>query len=182
MNRRLLLSLAFVLGVSGTARAEVIITPFAGAVFAGQTDESHATYGIGLGFLGGGVFGFEAEFAWTPDFFGTGTQTTSTNRVRAANFDLILAIPLSAVRFYGEVGVGVLQSELSGSTTFGLDSTNGGYNVGGGLIISLGRHIALRGDGRYFKTWGDVSGTGASGVTFGKLDYGRVTGGLMFKF
>ena len=184
MIRRLLLATLVAGCLAGAARAEVILTGFGGVTFGGATEQSQGTYGGGIGFLGGGVFGFEAEFAITPDFFGDQTTSASfaDNSVQVLNGNLLLAFPVSKLRVYGTAGAGVLRPHLKDrSGFFELDSDKAGYNVGGGLILSLSDHLALRGDIRYFRTFGDVELVGQA-INFGKLDFWRGTGGLMFKF
>jgi hypothetical protein len=182
IRRCLLIAVPLVLA-AGAASAEIMITPFAGTSFGGQTQRNVGTYGVGVGFLGGGVFGFEAEFSWAPDFFGdSATATnTSTNHVQSLDFNLLLALPIGVVRLYGAGGVGVIGSKVtSGLASFDFSNTNAGFNAGGGLIIGLGKHFGLRGDIRYFRTFGNLAQTGD--FTIQELDYWRGVGGLVFRF
>jgi opacity protein-like surface antigen len=183
MIKRYLLVSLLLLVPAAAARAEVMITPFAGAAFGGDVQSSLGTYGIALGFLGGGVFGFEAELGWTPNFFEAAetAPNLSSNRVQSFDFNLILALPAGAVRVYGTAGVGVIGSKVSANlSNFDFSNTNAGYNVGGGLIISLSKHFALRGDLRYFRTFGTLENSGDLAIQ--QLDYWRGVGGLVFKF
>ena len=70
LRHRLIAGALFVLLGAGPARAETLLTGFGGAAFGGVTDRTRGTYGGAIGFLGGGVFGFEIEGAATPEFFG----------------------------------------------------------------------------------------------------------------
>jgi len=75
MNRRLLVALAVVsLAGTASASAEVLLTGFGGVAFSGATERSRGTYGGSIGFLGS-VVGFETEFATTPDFFGSSSES-----------------------------------------------------------------------------------------------------------
>ena len=64
---------------AGSARAETLLTAFGGAALGGATESTRGTYGASLGFLGGGVLGFEVEAATTPEFFGNATGDVFTN-------------------------------------------------------------------------------------------------------
>jgi hypothetical protein len=61
------------------ARADGLITPFVGADFGGDAGDCRGvtpcvskqlTYGVGAGFMVGGMLGLEAEIAYAPRFFG----------------------------------------------------------------------------------------------------------------
>jgi hypothetical protein len=172
-----------VLALGVPARAEIILTPFAGTTWGGTTEDNHTTYGGALGFLGGGVFGVEAEFGYVKDFFGedVGVEAES-NRVQSLSGNLVLALPAGTFRPYGTAGISLIRTALEDRTSFfDLDSDNAGYNVGGGLFIWLGGNIGLRGDIRFFQTFGEVETTGG-GFPIGKVDFWRGVGGLTLKF
>jgi hypothetical protein len=183
MHRRILLALVAVFFMASSARAEVILTPFLGAVFGGSTDASHTTYGGAAGFLAGGLFGVEAEFGYVKDYFGTGAVPAAleSNRLQSLSVNLILAVPSGGFRPYGTAGISLLRPELTGRTGFvDLKEDKGGYNLGGGLLLGLGDHAALRGDLRYFRAFGNLEAGAA--VNLGTLDYWRGVGGLTFRF
>jgi len=168
---------------SAPARAEVILTPFAGKAFSGSLDTSRTTYGGAIGFLGGGVFGFEGEFAYVKDFYGPleGSEAVSSNKVQSLSGTLMVAVPAGSVRLYGSGGLSLLRPALTSRTGFVVvDEDKIGFNVGGGLFIFFSDHVGLRGDIRYFRTFGDVQS--GEVVTLGTLDYWRGTAGLTFKF
>jgi hypothetical protein len=182
MSRRIFLVIAVLL-LANSARAEVILTPFLGEVFGGSTDTSHTTYGGAVGFLGGGLFGFEAEFGYVKDYFDAGTTSAAlqSNKLQSLSANLILAFPSGGFRPYGTAGLSLLRPELSGRTDFvDIKQDKGGYNIGGGLFIGLGDHLALRGDLRYFRAFGDLEA--GSNVSLGSLDYWRGVGGLTLRF
>src|SRR4051812_7097236 len=54
-----------------TARADGYLTPWAGVTFANETDAGDRAFGVTTGYMGGGVFGFEADIGYSPDFFGS---------------------------------------------------------------------------------------------------------------
>ena len=63
---------------AGTARADGLIIPFIGVNFGGDSgaefgdaaDASRFNWGASFAWMGGGVFGFEGDFGYSPDFFG----------------------------------------------------------------------------------------------------------------
>jgi opacity protein-like surface antigen len=164
----------------GPLSAETLVTGFAGGAFGGSTAKTRGTYGGALGFLGS-VAGFEAEFAVTPDFFGEATGVFTTNDVVTAMGSLLLATP-GPVRVYGAAGAGLLKTRLEDvDQLVSIHSNDFGINVGGGVLIGLGDHLALRGDVRYFR---DLQNQAAEGLDLelGHVDYWRGVGGLTLKF
>lgn len=170
------------LGAALPARAEVMLTPFYGRAFSGTLDSSRTTYGGAVGFLGGGVFGFEGEFSYVKDFSGDVPESTlASNKVQSLSGNLLVAIPASQVRIYGTGGVSLLRPDLKTREGFVvINEDKVGFNVGGGLILYLGGHVGLRGDLRYFRAFGNLEAGNA--IDLGTLDYWRGVGGLTFKF
>jgi opacity protein-like surface antigen len=167
----------------GAAHAETLLTGFAGVAFGGSTDESRGTYGGALGFAGD-VFGFEVEFATTPDFFGSGGEGVFTdNNVLTLMGSFLVATPPSSVRAYGAFGAGLLKTRLGDPDgLFDVDSNDFGINVGGGLLVALGDHFSLRGDVRYFRDLQDDEPDGDFDIDFGQVDYWRAVGGITLRF
>src|SRR5262245_49232722 len=170
-----------------TARAEVLLTPFAGIAFGGNTERTRGSYGLGLGFLGNGVLGFEAEFNTTPDFFGDSNDNglLTKNDVVTVMGSFLLAFPSGPVRLYAAFGGGLMKTRLESTDhLFDANSSDFGINVGGGLIGNLSNHVALRADVRYFRDLSELDAHGPLDfdIGIGNLDYWRVVGGLTFKF
>lgn len=184
-KRSLIVTGLLVLVSAAGARADVLVTPFAGAAFSGATDRSRATYGAALGFLGEGVVGFEAEFATTPDFFGGSDQRDvfTRNNVVTLMGSFLLATP-GRVRLYGAAGAGLMKTRVESSDRFfDVDSNDFGVNLGGGVIAYLSDHVGLRGDVRYFRDLSDLKPDGTVEVQLGnKVDYWRGVVGLTLKF
>jgi opacity protein-like surface antigen len=168
---------------AGAARAEVILTPFIGSAFSGSLDGSRTAYGGAVAFLGGGTFGIEAELGIINDFIsdeGAVAQLES-NKLNNLSLNLVLAVPTGSVRLYGTAGLSLLSPRIE--TRLGFDDLKedkGGYDVGGGVFLFVSDHVALRGDLRFFRTFGDLDAGG--GVDLGKLDYWRGAGGLSLRF
>jgi len=184
MPRNLITVAVLLLLGAGSARGEILVTGFGGVAFGGATDKSRGTYGGALGFLGAGVVGFEVEGATTPDFFGSaGEGVFNENNVLTLMGNIILAAPAGPVRIYGTAGGGLLRTRLEDpDRLFSIDRNSFGINVGGGLIVSLGNHLGLRGDVRYFRDLQDGDPDGEFDLDFGNVDYWRGVAGITLRF
>ncbi len=179
--QRVALSLAFVLAVAVTARAETYLTPFAGASFAGNTDDSKLTYGGDLAFAGSGIFGLSVEFGYTKDFFG-GTPSFVDNNVATLMGNIMLISPGRA-RLYVSGGPGLLKTRVKDAGGFfDVDSTDFGVNVGGGIYVVGGGALGFRADVRYFRALSDLEPDGEFDLDLGDLDFWRATAGITIKF
>jgi len=174
----------FLLLAADPAVAETLLTGFAGGAFGGATDETRGTYGGALGFLGNGPVGFELEFAATPDFFGEDSEGVfSENNVLTGMGSLLIAAPAGPLRIYAAAGAGVLKTRLADADQLlDFDSNDFGINVGGGLLVDLGDHVALRGDVRYFRDLQDTDPDGELDLDFGTVDYWRGVAGITLRF
>jgi opacity protein-like surface antigen len=184
MIRRHLAGLAaLVLLSAGPAGADTLLSGFGGVSFGGSTAQTRGTYGGSLGFLGD-VAGFELEFATTPEFFGNSREDVfSDNNVLTVMGSLLIVFPPGPVRVYGAVGAGLLKTRLSDPDgLLEIDSNDFGMNVGGGLLVFLGDHFALRGDIRYFRDLQDDEPDDDFDIDFGNVSYWRAVGGITLKF
>ena len=122
-----LTTLVFVLAAPPTARADWLITPFAGGSFAPETTllifEEGAgrkfTLGASIALLSDGLLGVEAEVGHTPGFF-QGDDPLGlvlTSRVTTLTGNVILAVPLAltreSLRPYVVGGLGLLQAKTN---------------------------------------------------------------------
>ena len=67
----------FVLVPAAPARADVVLTPYVGSLFGGDFENqpgNRVSYGATAAFMGGGIFGAELGFNFTPEF----VQDTAT--------------------------------------------------------------------------------------------------------
>ena len=195
VRRRSLLFLfaaLFSVGSAGRASAEGFISPFIGYNFGGKAgcqqitncEDKHANYGVALGAVGS-IIGFEAEFAYTNDFFGQSSNQTSNVWTLMGNF--MVAPKFGPIQPYGLAGLGLIRSSVgnSSSTT---DQNQFGYDVGGGLMAFFNQHVGVRGDIRYYHSFNvlDTSNfPNLPALNLGggqKLDYGRAAIGVVFKF
>lgn len=79
--------------------------------------------------------------------------------------------------------MGLIKShvELTAASLFTTDNNDFGWDVGGGLMVHVSDHFALRGDLRYFHAFPDFDALGFT-LDNAKLDYGRASGGLVVTF
>ena len=177
------------------ARADGFFIPFFGVNFGGDAgkqftdafDTSQFTFGASLGYMGGGVFGFEGDFGYSPDFYGK--LDVGGSHVFTATGNLILGVPFGGqkgfgVRPYGLVGMGVLNSGSDfGAGVFEIGDNNLTWSAGGGVMVFFGSSVGLRGDVRYFRTFDDLEIVGITiPVGANKIDFTRGSLGLVLRF
>jgi len=176
------------LGSAQRANAQGFVSPFIGYNFGGDSgcpeitncDDKRVNWGLGFGALGS-IVGFEAEFAKTSDFFGS-TSNQSTDVVTfMGNF--MLAPKIGPIQPYGEAGIGVIRTSVE---TVGENSDENqiGWDIGGGVIAFFSRHVGIRGDIRYFRSFEllDTSKLPNLPINEKKLNFGRISGALVLKF
>ena len=188
------LAVTLLLGVlaPATARADGMFVPFVGVNFAGNSgqeisdaiDSQRVDWGLSLAYMGGGVLGVEADFGYSPDFFGK--TDIGGSSVLTATGNLLVGIPIGGqtgvgVRPYALVGLGMLRSKVD---AFGdipsLDNSELSWDFGGGLMFFFGTRVGLRGDVRYFRTFGDVDFDPVDRPQ--TLEFGRASVGLILRF
>lgn len=177
------------------ARADGFFIPFFGVNFGGDSgkqfseafDTSQFNWGASLGFMGGGVFGVEGDFGYSPNFYGK-TETGGSSAFTATG-NLLIGLPFGGqkgfgVRPYGLVGAGVLRSASDfGSAIADIDESSLTWSAGGGLMVFFGTHAGLRFDVRYFRTFDDLEILGIPiAQSPGKVDFTRGSIGLALRF
>jgi len=177
------------------ARADVMFIPFFGVNFGGDSgkefseafDTSQYNFGASLAFMGAGVFGVEADFGFSPDFYGK-TEIGGSNAFTATG-NLIIGIPFGGqkgfgVRPYGLVGAGLLTSKSDfGAGVAEIDENNVTWSAGGGVLIFFGTRAGIRGDVRYFRTFDDLEILGLPiAQSPGKVDFTRGSLGFVLRF
>jgi opacity protein-like surface antigen len=175
-------------GRAAPARADGFVSPFVGYNFGGDSgcpqitncDDKRLNAGVAIGTLKS-VFGFEEEFGYAKDFFGSAPNLESS--VLTVMSNLMLVPNLGPVRPYALVGIGLVKTHVSldAASLVTSENNNLGWDVGGGLIVFFGQHVGLRGDVRYVHSFQDLE---TLGFTLGhnKLDFGRFAGALVFAF
>ena len=162
------------------ARAEGLFKLFLGTSNDTSNDagRNSATYGLGLGALAGGIFGFEVDVGISPDFLGAGVEDSNLVTIMG---NLVLAIPLGVVRPYASSGVGLLRfSVTSPSDLLDIDSNDFGVNMGGGVEGFLTNNIGVIGDARYFRSIEKESAL--LDFSLGSFNFWRLTAGVTFAF
>jgi len=177
------------------ARADILFIPFFGVNFGGDSgkqfsdafDTNQFNYGASIAFMGGGIFGFEGDFGYSPDFYGK-TEIGGSNAFTATG-NLLLGIPFGGqkgfgVRPYGLIGVGLLSSKSNfGIGSNEIDESDVTWSAGGGVLVFFGTRAGIRGDVRYFRTFGDLEIFGLPiAQSPGKVDFTRGSVGLVLRF
>jgi hypothetical protein len=92
----------------------------------------------------------------------------------------VVTDPWHAVRPFVLVGLGLLHTDLQPVRNVSPSTaTDLGMDVGGGVSGSVARHIALRGDVRFFRSFRSSE---YHGLALTQLRFWRVAGGVSFVF
>jgi opacity protein-like surface antigen len=125
--------------------------------FANDPGDGRNSFGVSAGGMGGGVFGAEFDFGYSPNFFDE-DSVFGKNNVLTAMGNLIIGIPFggqrgAGLRPYVTGGVGLIRTDFDGLFEGeGSSSNDFGFNLGGGVMGFFSDHVGLRGDLRYFRT------------------------------
>jgi len=174
------------------AGADWLFTPSIGSTFGtGDNSREHFTYGMALGWMGAGVFGWEADFSFTPEFFEGNDDDfdfDGGSNVVTAMGNAIIGVPIGGQRDAGfrpylTGGIGMLQAEARDSDDlFHVDNSEFGFNVGGGVLGFFSDHVGIRGDVRYLRSFIDPDEDNEFDIDVGNFDYWRGVGGLTFRW
>ena len=176
-----------------TARADVFLVPFAGVNFGGDSgkelgdaiDAERLNWGVGIGYMGGGIFGLEGDFSYSPDFFGK--TDIGGSKVATYMGNLMLGVPLGGqsgfgVRPYGVVGLGVVHTDVNAFDELRGSDNDLAWNFGGGVMLLFGP-VGLRADVRYFRTFSALDFLDLDFLEpRGKLDFARGSAGFIIRF
>ena len=155
-------ALAVALAVPAAARADILITPFAGWTFSSKTGndddglelDNRTVFGGSLAIVGARGLGVEVDLGFVPDFFepkDLDIDVLGDNNVTTVMGNLMFASSAGGFRPYVTGGAGLIRSQVGDfGELFDAVESNFGVNVGGGLFLGSGR-ISLRGDLRYFR-------------------------------
>ena len=188
VKRVVLMALVAVLLAAPAARADWFVSPLIGVNFGGDTNEDSRKppVGVSLGYMGGGIIGFETTFLYTSQFFND-EDLIGDNNVWSWMGNLIVGAPVGdeqQIRPYVSGGIGVLRSRIGGGANdlFDISRNDFGVNAGIGVMGFFTPHVGLRGDVRYFRSVSDDDEGAGFDVDFGDFDFWQVTGGLAFRF
>jgi hypothetical protein len=191
--RTVVFAMLTMLLLPAAARADGFLVPFYGANFSGESgkdlgdalEAKRNNWGISVGFMGAGFFGFEGDYSYSPDFFGKNDDGGS--KVTSLMGNLMIGVPFGGqkgfgVRPYGLVGLGVIQPNgdaFANVLDFGDNHLS--WDVGGGLFLFFTSHIGIRGDLRYMRTIEAVDFL-QQGTEESALDFARGSIGLVIRF
>lgn len=150
------------------AHAQGYLVGSAGGAFGGDAPSGKATYGVAAGATTGGVLGIEFEFAHTPTFF---SENSDSGNVITLTGNLLIGVPVGPIRPYAVGGAGLIRQRAKVSLRGILNDFTDhdfGYNIGGGVEVTLAPHIGLRGDVRYFHV------RKTEGLSFGRAFIGAI--------
>jgi len=188
----LIVSVAALVSISTASRASAqgFISPYLGWNFGGDSgcpqitncEDKHANYGVAFGAVGS-IVGFEEEFGFTNDFFGSTPGQSSKVITLMSNF--MVAPRLGPVQPYGLGGLGLIRTSVEGVSNS--DQNQFGWDVGGGIMIFFNPHVGIRGDVRYYHSFQVLDFFNLPNIPgFNpddkKLDFNRVAGAFVFKF
>jgi|ERR1041384_7040007 len=169
-----------------SARADGFITPFAGFNFGGDSancisatncDEKRINWGVSFGTTHG-IFGFEEDIGYAPDFFGK--TSGGDNAVLTVMSNIMIVVPAGPIQPYALAGVGLIRPHAKlDSSALSVDQNTLGYDIGGGINVFLLHSVGVRGDVRHMHTFQDVT----LGVFQNQpLDFWRASAGLTLRF
>ena len=172
----------------GIAHADWLFTPNLGTTFGGSTNgQEHFTYGASIGWMGAGVFGWEADLSYTPEFFEGNDNDfdfIDGSNVGSAMFNVIAGAPVGGqfgpgFRPYLSGGIGMLSREIqSDDDLFDVNSNEWGFNLGAGAMGFVSDHVGFRGDLRYLRSFEDLEET----IDAGSFEFWKGTAGLTFRW
>lgn len=175
-----------------SARADWLFTPNIGTTFgADASGNEHFTYGAGIGYMGAGAFGWEADLSYTPEFFEAGDgdfDAIDNSNVGTAMFNVLAGIPVGGQRGggfrpYVTGGLGLLKREVQDADQlFDVSSNEWGFNLGVGAMGFMTDHVGFRGDLRYIRSFEDFEADNSTPFSAGNFDYWRGTAGLTFRW
>ncbi len=193
MFRRCVVVAALALALSpAAAHADWLFTPNIGAGFGGNASgREHLTYGASIGWMGAGVIGWEADFAYTPEFFegdNDELDVFSDSNVTTLMGNVILGVPIGGqrgggVRPYVVGGAGLMQTRVGEpDDLFEINNNDFGINLGGGVMGFATDNVGFRGDIRYFRGFGEDPSTDLIDLDLSDFDFWRGTVGVTFRW
>ena len=187
-----------------TASADWLFTPFIGMNWGGSAGllstagdfeddfEKKANFGASLAWMGAGAVGFEVDFGYSPNFFedttGDRNFAFGDSNVTTLMANVVVGAPFGGqsgmgLRPYASGGLGLIKSHLDDADDlFDVDSTDWGFNVGGGVAGFFSDNVGLRGDIRYFRSLQDNEPDDEFDVALSDFRFWRGSVGVTFRF
>jgi len=198
------LALMVFAGAPAKASADWLFTPFFGINWGGTAEftdfggdfedefEQKMNFGASLSWMGAGAFGFEVDFGFSPNFFQNTTGDDDfefgDSNVTTLMANLKVGVPIGGqtgggIRPYASGGLGLIKSRIDDpDDLFELNSTDWGFNVGGGVTGFFTDNFGLQGDVRYFRSLQDNEPDDEFDLALGSFNFWRGTVGLVFRF
>lgn len=172
-----------------SANGDVLLTPFAGVSF--TEDVRKANYGASVAF--GSLIGLELDVSQTRlGSFEDIPLVDVDAHATTVMANLMVRFPAGPVQPYASAGIGVIKVSADLDVpvfgeVFEVSAQNLGTNVGGGIYLMPSRNIGIRGDFRYFRTFGDLDWDDFDDIDFDDLpipaiDFWRATVGVTIRF
>jgi opacity protein-like surface antigen len=201
VQRCILLTLAATAWTAASAQAQWVVTPYLGINLAGDAEFRRGGPGVSVAVFGGRL-GFEFDVERYNHFYKdkdlahlvanncgvgpTGEPCTDLNTDAIGYMgNVIVPIRLTDAknwRPYATAGLGVIHSWVTdpSDTVADTNQNNVAFDFGGGVMYSLNKRVALRGDVRYFLAFVDEAKRG--GFYFNDYGFLRATFGVTFGF
>ena len=198
------LALMVFVAAPAKASADWLFTPFFGINWGGTAEftdfggdfedefEQKMNFGASLSWMGAGAFGFEVDFGYSPNFFQNTTGDDNfefgDSNVTTLMANLKVGVPFGGqtgggIRPYASGGLGLIKSRIDDpDDLFELNSTDWGFNVGGGVTGFFTDNFGLQGDVRYFRSLQDNEPDDEFDLALGSFNFWRGTVGLVFRF
>jgi opacity protein-like surface antigen len=181
------LAMILMLASAVPARADVLLTPFLGVTFGGDTPNEQVNFGASVAFLGGGIFGLEVDAALTPNFFDSDDDSVPLEDSNVSTFmaNLMVAAPSEGpgIRPYGSGGIGLIRTKVTSvDNLFDFNENSFGVNIGGGIIGQMNERVGIRGDVRYFRSIQDSEEGDDIDLDLGGFNFWRGSLGVTFRF
>lgn len=170
------------------ARADGFVTPWVGSAFGSNIQNGQTTFGVSAGGMGAGIIGGEADFGWSPSYFGTRSDF-GNNTVMNLMGNLIVGVPVGGtsgkgIRPYVVGGAGLIRTQIDGGTIARVSSSTNlfGWDAGGGVMGYFTDHVGLRGDVRYLRAVSDLT-TNVSSIDLNgdRLHFWRASVGVVIR-
>ncbi len=188
MNSLIFLSAIAVVLAPSQARADGFFTPWVGSAFGSNIRNGQTTVGVSAGSMGAGIVGGEADFGWSPSFFGNQSDF-GHNTVMNLMGNLILGVPVggqhgAGIRPYVVGGIGLIRTQIDGGTIAKVSSSDNmfGWDAGGGVMGYFADHVGVRGDLRYLRATHELN-TGVSSIDINgdRLHFWRASIGIVIR-
>jgi hypothetical protein len=178
----------FLMLIPATVHADWLLSPMIGQTFGADTHgRMHTVFGAAIGQLDEEAFGWEADFAYSPDFFEGSDDdfdfAGNNSRVVTAMLNVLASATTTAIRPFVGVGLGLIQIDVeSDNGLFESTTRELGWNVGVGIMGMIADRAGLRADLRYVRSFQNQLPSWTQGIDVdvapGNFDYFRAGVGV----